>query len=268
MIKKFPQYQIDAFTDKLFKGNPAAVVVLDEWLDNSVMQNIAMENNLSETAFIIQREGYFDITWFTPMSEIDLCGHATLSAAHVIFNHLDYKEDIIIFKTRQVGDLSVKRVKGILYLDFPNRMPEKINHIPAFVIDGLNGAEPLEIHESRDYMLVFPNSDVVRSIKPDFKILEKADKWVLITAPASPDDHCDFVSRMFCAGDGIEEDPVTGSTHCNLIPYWADRLGKTKLISKQLSARGGTLYCELKGDRVEIGGKSKTFLEGYIFVDI
>lgn len=267
MIKKFPQYQIDAFTDTLFQGNPAAVVVLDEWIDNAIMQKIGAENNQSETAFIVPRDGYFEITWFTPMSEIDLCGHATLSAAHVIFNHLNYKNDVIHFKTRQAGDLSVERKGDILYLDFPNRMPKRINHVPEFVVEGLNGIQPIEIHENRDYMLVYQDSKTIRELKPDFKILGQADKWVLVTAPASPEDGCDFVSRMFCAGDGIEEDPVTGSTHCGLIPFWAKRLGKTKMISKQLSARGGTLFCELLGDRVKIGGHSKTFMEGHIFID-
>ncbi len=268
MIKKLPLFQIDAFTDDLFKGNPAAVVVLDEWLDNAMMQNIAMENNLSETAFIIPRDGYFDITWFTPMSEIDLCGHATLSAAHVIFNHLGHNKDTIVFKTRQVGDLIVRKNNDIIYLDFPNRKPEKIETIPSKAIEGLGGIAPIETYVSRDYMLVYPDSQTIREIEPNFKTLSKAGKWVLITAPASPEDDCDFVSRMFCAGDGIEEDPVTGSTHCNLIPYWAERLGKAKMVSRQLSARGGTLFCELKGDRVEIGGKSKTYLEGHIFIDI
>lgn len=262
--KTLPIYQIDAFTDEMFKGNPAAVVVLDEWLDNDVMQKIAAENNLSETAFIVPRDGYFDITWFTPVSEIDLCGHATLSAAHVIFKHLGYKENKITFKTRQVGDLGVRIDGDVIYLDFPSRPPEKINTTPPHVLEGLGGAKPLEIYQSRDYMLVYSDSDTIRNIEPDFKTLQKADKWVLITAPASKTDNCDFVSRMFCAGDGIEEDPVTGSTHCNLIPFWSERLGKTKMVAKQLSARGGTLYCEMKGDRVQIGGQCLTYLEGTI----
>jgi len=266
MTKSFPIYQIDAFTDQMFRGNPAAVVVLDEWLDNELMQKIAAENNLSETAFIVPRGDYYDVTWFTPVSEIDLCGHATLSSAHVIFEHLGYAKPEIIFKTRQVGDLSVRKEGGILYLNFPNRPPVKIDSVPQAAIDGLGGVKPLEMYESRDYMLVYPDSKTIRSIKPDFKTLQKAGKWILITAPGSAEDGCDFVSRMFCAGDGIEEDPVTGSTHCTLIPYWAARLGKTKMVARQLSERGGTLYCELKGDRVQIGGKSLTFLEGKISV--
>lgn len=264
MIKRLPLYQIDAFTDMLFKGNPAAVVVLDEWLGNDVMQAIAAENNLSETAFIVPRGDHYDITWFTPMSEIDLCGHATLSAAHVIFNHLGHADDTITFHTRQVGNLGVRKDGDILYLDFPSRPPEKIESAPTPVIKGVGGCQPSELYESRDYMLVYEDSNTIRKIDPDFKILATADKWVLITAPASPDDGCDFVSRMFCAGDGIEEDPVTGSTHCNLIPYWAERLGKTNMVAKQLSTRGGTLYCELKGDRVQIGGKALTYLAGTI----
>lgn len=261
-----PIYQIDAFTDELFRGNPAAVVVLEEWLPNEILQKIAMENNLSETAYIVPRDDYFDITWFTPMSEIDLCGHATLSAAHVIFNHLGYTKPEIVFKTRQVGDLSVRKDGDILYLNLPSRPPEKIDSVPDSVIEGLGGTKPVETHISRDFMLVYPDSTTIRALKPDFRKLQQGGKWVLVTAPASTGDNCDFVSRMFCAGDGIEEDPVTGSTHCNLIPYWAARLGKTKLVSRQLSERGGTLYCEIKGDRVQIGGKSLTYLQGTIAV--
>jgi len=268
MTKEYPIYQIDAFSDQIFKGNPAAVVVLDEWLDNTLMQKIAMENNLSETAFIIPRKDYFDITWFTPMSEIDLCGHATLSAAHVIFNHLGYDKNVIQFKTRQVGDLYVRREHDILYLDFPSRPPKKVETIPDIVIDGLGGHSPDACYVSRDYMLVYRDSAIIRAITPDFKKLSQADKWVCITAPGSEDDQCDFVSRMFCAGDGIEEDPVTGSTHCNLIPYWSNRLGQKKLLARQLSSRGGTLYCELKGERVEIGGHAKTFMKGSINLEL
>ncbi len=265
MTRSFPIYQVDAFTDALFKGNPAAVVVLNEWLPNDLMQKIAMENNLSETAFIVPRGDYYDITWFTPMSEIDLCGHATLASSHVIFNHLGHKGDTVKFKTRQVGDLSVERKGDMLYLDFPSRPPQPIKDIPACIAQGL-GAQPLEIYVSRDYMLVYPDSKTIRDMNPDYKILGQGGKFTLVTAEASPEDGCDFVSRFFCAGDGIEEDPVTGSTHCNLIPFWAERLGKTKMVAKQLSPRGGTLYCELKGDRVQIGGKALTFLEGKIFV--
>jgi predicted PhzF superfamily epimerase YddE/YHI9 len=268
MKKEYPIFQIDAFTDSLFSGNPAAVVVLDEWIENVLMQKIAMENNLSETAFIVPRKDFFDITWFTPMSEIDLCGHATLSAAHVIFNHLNYERDIIQFKTREVGDLYVRNHKGILYLDFPSRPSERLDTAPPIVIEGLGGQTPDECYVSRDYMLVYKDSSVIRTITPDFKRLSQADKWVCITAPGSKDDECDFVSRMFCAGDGIEEDPVTGSTHCNLIPYWSNRLGKKNLLAKQLSSRGGILYCELKDDRVEIGGKSKTFMKGSIYLEL
>jgi PhzF family phenazine biosynthesis protein len=258
-------YQVDAFADELFKGNPAAVVVLDEWLPNELMQNIAMENNLSETAFIVPRGEHYDITWFTPMSEIDLCGHATLASAHVIFNHLGHKSDIIRLKTRKVGDLSVTREGDMLYLNFPSRPPEKIDSVPECVIEGL-GIAPLETYVSRDYVLVYPNSKTIRAINPDYKILGQCEKFVAITAKASPEDGCDFVSRFFCAGDGIEEDPVTGSMHCNLIPYWAEQLGKTEMIGKQLSPRGGTLMCTLQGDRVRIGGKALTYLEGRIRV--
>ena len=259
-------YQVDAFADSLFKGNPAAVVVLDEWLDNGLMQKIAMENNLSETAFILPRGDYYDITWFTPMSEIDLCGHATLASAHVIFEHLGHKDSTVRLKTRKVGDLSVEKNGDMLYLDFPSRPPEPARDVPASLIAGLNGIPPLETYISRDYMLVYPDSKTIRAINPDYKILGQCGKFVIITAQASTEDDCDFVSRFFCAGDGIEEDPVTGSAHCNLIPYWAKRLGKTRMVGKQLSPRGGTLLCELREDRVLIGGKALTYLEGTISV--
>lgn len=265
MTRSFPIYQVDAFADGLFMGNPAAVVVLDEWLPNPLMQNIAMENNLSETAFIVSRGDYYDITWFTPMSEIDLCGHATLASAHVIFHHLGFQGDVLRLKTRQVGDLSVTRDGDMLYLDFPSRMPETLDALPVCVIEGL-GKKPESFHISRDYMLVYPDSDTIRAIKPDYKKLGECGKFVIVTAKGSQEDGCDFVSRFFCAGDGIEEDPVTGSAHCTLIPYWSSLLGKTEMTAKQLSPRGGTLLCELRGDRVRIGGKALTYLEGKISV--
>ncbi len=266
MTKTFPMYQVDAFAEKLFKGNPAAVVVLDEFLPNDLMQSIAMENNLSETAFIVPRGKYYDITWFTPMSEIDLCGHATLASAHVIFEHLGFNGDPLLLKTRKVGDLRVTRENGMLFLDFPSRPPEKFEALPACVIDGLNGHKPSEVYVSRDYMLVYDDPKIIHAIKPDFKRLGEGGKFTIITAKAGPEDNCDFISRFFCAGDGIEEDPVTGSAHCNLIPYWAGRLGKTKMIAKQVSERGGTLICELQDDRVRMGGKAFTYLEGKISI--
>ena len=266
MTRTFPMYQVDAFAEKLFKGNPAAVVVLDEFLPNDLMQNIAMENNLSETAFIVPRGEYYDITWFTPMSEIDLCGHATLASAHVIFEHLGFKGDTLLLKTSKVGDLHVTRENGMLFLDFPARPPEKFDDLPSCVIEGLNGHKPSEVYVSRDYMLVYDDPKIIHSIKPDFKRLGKGGKFTIITAKAGPEENCDFISRFFCAGDGIEEDPVTGSAHCNLIPYWAGKLGKTKMLARQVSERGGTLVCELRGERVCMGGKAFTYLEGRISV--
>lgn len=266
MTDAYPIYQVDAFADGLFTGNPAAVVVLPDWLDNALMQKIAMENNLSETAFIVPRGDHYEITWFTPMSEIDLCGHATLASAHVIFDHLGHQGNVIRLKTRQVGDLSVSREGEMLFLDFPSRPPTPTEAIPACIVEGLNGHRPRETYISRDYMLVYADSATIRAVQPDFRKLGEAGKFIIITAPAAPGDGCDFVSRFFCAGDGIEEDPVTGSAHCNLIPYWAERLGKTQMVAKQLSERGGTLQCALQGERVRIGGKAFTFLEGRIFV--
>ena len=182
------------------------------------------------------------------------------------FEHLGHKDSTVRLKTRKVGDLSVEKNGDMLYLDFPSRPPEPARDVPASLIAGLNGIPPLETYISRDYMLVYPDSKTIRAINPDYKILGQCGKFVIITAQASTEDDCDFVSRFFCAGDGIEEDPVTGSAHCNLIPYWAKRLGKTRMVGKQLSPRGGTLLCELREDRVLIGGKALTYLEGTISV--
>jgi len=264
MTKRLPLYQIDAFTDTMFTGNPAAVVVLDEWIADDLLQKISAENNLSETAYIVAKGDHYEITWFTPVCEVDLCGHATLSAAHVIFNHLGHKGDTVKFKTRQVGDLSVRKDGDILYLDFPSWPSDKSKPAPDFVLNALDGAKPVISYDGRRYLVVFEKSDDIRKLKADFSTLMKADHSVIVTAPASPEDKCDYVCRYFCAEIGIGEDPVTGSAQCVMIPYWAERLGKTKMVARQLSARGGVLYCELKGDRVQIGGKAVTYLEGTI----
>jgi len=264
MIKKIPLFQIDAFTDQMFKGNPAAVAVLDEWLSDDVLQKIAMENNLSETAYIVPRGDHYEITWFTPVCEVDLCGHATLSAAHVIFNHLGHKSDTVEFKTRQVGDLSVRKEGETLYMDFPSRPPDKSKPVPDAILKALSGPNPVAAYGGQRYLILYEKSSDILSLEIDYETIDKADQSVIVTAPASRDEKCDYVCRYFCAGIGIKEDPVTGSAQCVMIPYWAKRLGKTKMVAKQLSTRGGTLYCELKGDRVEIGGKAVTYLEGTI----
>lgn len=262
-MDSLPLYQIDAFTDKIFGGNPAAVVPLQSWLSDTQLQNITNENNLSETAFFVPKEGGYELRWFTVLGEIDLCGHATLASAYVIFKYLKYASDIIDFETRFAGPLRVSRTGDMLTLDFPSRMPEKLQAYPPELISSLGGAVPSEVHLSRDYVVVFENEDVIRAIAPNYVVMEKLKNRVCITAKGKD---CDFVSRFFCAGDAMPEDPVTGSSHCSLVPFWAGRLGKSELVAKQLSLRGGTLLCRLAENRVFLSGKAVTYLEGKIYI--
>lgn len=255
-----PLYQVDAFTDHVFGGNPAAVIPLRQWPEDEIMQNIAAENNLSETAFFIVKGNAFEIRWFTPTMEVDLCGHATLATAHVLFHHLHYKKDIIQFITRAHGIVRVFRKNPLLYLDFPATPPQLITR-DLSVSEGL-GIEPVEILESRDLLVLFDSEEEVLGLKPDFKLLKT---WphlgVIATARGTKED---FVSRFFAPNAGIQEDPVTGSAHTTLVPFWAKRLGKNEMTAKQHSYRTGTLYCILSGDRVHIGGKAITYLKGEI----
>lgn len=258
-----PIYQADAFTDKLFGGNPAAICPLDHWLPEPVMQKIAAENNLAETAFFVPEGDGYKLRWFTPELEIDLCGHATLASAHILFTELGYTKDVIHFHTLKAGTLTVSRQDGLYTLDFPSRVPELVE-APAELIEALGAVPPVETHKSRDYMLIYETEEQVASIQPDFNALAKIDAiGIIVTAPGT---NSDFVSRMFAPAVGISEDPVTGSAHCNLIPYWAERLGKSKLHAYQISARRGELWCELKGDRVLMSGKAVTYLKGEIFI--
>ncbi len=257
-----PIYQADAFTDQLFGGNPAAICPLNEWLPDEVMQQIAKENNLAETAFFVKSDKGFALRWFTPEYEIDLCGHATLASAHILFTELAYNGDTIHFETVKAGVLSVKKDGDKYTMDFPSRPPIPIE-IPNGLTESL-GKKPIAILRSRDYFVVYENEDDIISITPDFFALSKMDTvGVIITAPGKKSD---FVSRFFAPGAGIPEDPVTGSAHCNLIPYWAKKLGKNKLHAYQLSARKGELWCELKGDRVLMSGKAITYLKGEIYI--
>jgi PhzF family phenazine biosynthesis protein len=261
----YPIYQIDAFATETFKGNPAAVVVLDKWISSEIMQQIAGENNLSETAFIVETKDGYHLRWFTPMTEVDLCGHATLSAAHVIFTELKSELNEIKFTTQVAGELIVTRAGQNKYkMDFPARAGDRIdiNTIPAFVLNSLSEHKPIDAYQARDLMLVYENPDIVRNIKPDYRELHKFDKWVIITAKG--DQNYDCVSRFFCAGDGIDEDPVTGSAHCTIIPYWARILGKNKIYAFQASERGGDIDAELIGDRVYLSGSAVTYLKGSI----
>ena len=258
---KLEIYQVDAFTKKIFGGNPAAICPLDEWLDAELMQKIALENNLSETAFFVRREDFYELRWFTPTFEIDLCGHATLASAYVLFNLLGETADILKFETKS-GLLTVEKQDDLLVLDFPAR-PAVECEAPEGLVEAI-GKQPKEILKSRDYLMVYESEDEVLALNPDFAGLLKIDAHaVIVTAKG---ERSDFVSRFFAPEVGVFEDPVTGSAHCTLIPYWAGKLGKTELFARQISARGGELFCELRGDRVKIGGHATLYLKGEIFV--
>ena len=256
-------YQVDAFTDRTFGGNPAAVVPLRAWLPDGTMQAIALENNLSETAFFVPREdGGFDLRWFTPRLEVDLCGHATLGTAWVLFNRLGYDGGTIVFHTRS-GPLTVSRDGDRLAMDFPAQPPAPE---PADIGDvaGALGVAPEAVLAAPYALAVLDGEETVRTVRPDFRRVAGLDiPELIITAPG---ENCDFVSRFFAPAGGIDEDPATGSAHCILIPYWAGRLGRTEMFARQVSARGGALWCALKGDRVSIAGHAAPYLEGTITV--
>ncbi len=257
---KIKLYQIDAFTDKIFGGNPAAVCPIDQWLPDDLMQQIAMENNLAETAFFIRKGERFEIRWFTPEIEVELCGHATLAAAFVIFNLLHFSGSVIALDSRS-GLLRVRKSRDLLTLDFPADKFSKAS-APEGLVEAL-GLAPLEIYKGRtDYMLVYTNAGQIEGLKPNMlKIAEVHARGIIVTAPGSD---VDFVSRFFAPQSGISEDPVTGSAHTTLTPYWANRLGRSELTARQLSKRGGWLRCHLAGDRVEISGQARAYMTGEI----
>lgn len=256
---KIKQYQVDAFATHAFEGNPAAVCPLEGWLDEGLLQAIAEENNLSETAFFVPSDKGFHLRWFTPASEVDLCGHATLATAHVIFETLGYTKQAITFETRS-GDLFVERKGKQLEMDFPASPPTP-RRPPEILTEGL-GRRPIEVLAAGDYLAVFDSEATVRAMTPDMALLGQLDlRGVIITAPGTD---VDFVSRFFAPKFGIPEDPVTGSAHCSLAPYWAGRLGKRLLSARQVSKRGGSLTCELKGDRVLLSGSAVTVMEAEI----
>lgn len=261
-MKKIKYYQVDSFTNKLFGGNPAGVCPLENWIDEDMMQNIAMENNLSETVFFVKNEDIFEIRWFTPTVEIDLAGHPTLATAYVIFNILDYKKPIITFRSHLSGDLMVRNEGKNIVMNFPSRKPEAIES-PESLIKALH-IKPVEVLQSRDMMAVLKSEEELIAISPDFNLLsEVSDYGVIITARGN---QTDFVSRFFAPKMGINEDPVTGSAHSTLIPYWAEKLDKVNMHARQLSKRGGELFCCYLGDRVEISGEAVLFMEGEIYV--
>ena len=254
-------YQVDAFSGRVFAGNPAAVCPLEEWLDGEVMQAIAAENNLPETAFFVREGEGYRIRWFTPAAEVDLCGHATLASAFVVFAFIDPSGREVTFASRS-GPLSVSRNGELLAMDFPAQPPSPCA-APPELAQGL-GAEPAEVLSSQDYLAVFPREEDIRRLEPDMSRLKELDlRGVIATAPGG---EADFVSRFFAPGVGIDEDPVTGSAHCALTPYWARKLGKSELHAYQVSRRGGELYCEDRGDRVTISGRAALYLQGFITI--
>lgn len=258
---KLALYQVDAFAKKTFEGNPAAICPLKEWLPENILQSIAAENNLSETAFFIPTSNGYHIRWFTPTTEVDLCGHATLAAAFILFNELNYKEEKISFDSKS-GVLTVSNNESLLIMDFPAQ-PPVVCETPK-EIEQIFGVKPIECLKAEDYIVVLNNESEVLAAKPDLNQLKKLDlRGVIIT---SKSDKYDFVSRLFAPKYGIDEDPVTGSAHTQLVPYWAKQLNKGKFHAKQVSSRGGELFCENLGDRVSIAGYAVKYLQGEIEV--
>jgi PhzF family phenazine biosynthesis protein len=254
-------FQVDAFTTRRFSGNPAAVMPMDRFLADLALQAIAQENNLSETAFLVREDGDYRLRWFTPVAEVPLCGHATLASAAVVMERLEPARNEVVFHTRS-GPLTVKRAEAGYVMDFPSKPPERVAVPPGFA-DAL-GVVPSEVFANDfNYMAVLHSAEAVRELAPDLAAIARLDRpGICVTAPG--DDGYDFVSRYFVPAKGVPEDPVTGSTHCMLTPYWADRLGKTELRAFQASRRGGEVVCRLLGDRVELKGSCVFYLEGEV----
>jgi PhzF family phenazine biosynthesis protein len=255
-------FVVDAFTDEMFKGNPAGVCILTNWLEDELLQNIAAENNLAETAFIVKNEKNYNLRWFTPKTEIDLCGHATLASAFIIMNYLDKNNGIISFNTKS-GILTVKNKTELYELDFPSRKTNKVE-INQTVQSAIN-TKIKEAYLSRDLLLLIDSEEELKNLGINMDLLKTVTvcHGFIVTALSSNKEY-DFVSRYFAPNVGVNEDHVTGSSHTTLIPFWSERLNKNKLIARQLSKRSGTLYCENNGDRVKISGKAKLYLEGEI----
>lgn len=260
---RLPIFQVDAFTSTIFGGNPAAVCELTHWLPDDVMQKIAEENCVAETAFFLAVDDGFEIRWFTPELEIDLCGHATLATAHVIARHLQPSLNLVNFHSRS-GFLTVTVEKELLTLNFPSRKPNP-SSLPQIIFDTIQ-VQPVEVLKSRDYVLVFEDEETVRSIKPNLTLLNQIDLGMGGIVVTAKGDDVDFVSRFFTPQASISEDPVTGSAHCSLIPYWSEKLIKESMVALQLSPRGGKLFCKNFDDRVLISGEAVTYLEGYITI--
>jgi len=255
---RIPIYQVDAFTRRLFGGNPAAVCPLESWLSEELLQAIAAENNLSETAFLVREGERYRLRWFTPELEVELCGHATLAAAFVVFHRLEPDADRVVFDTLS-GELTVTREGNLLAMDLPARPPQPCEP-PAGLLEALGG-EPIEVLKADYFLVTYENEQAVGRLEPDFRALAALKTPVIVAAPG---EEADFVSRFFAPAFGIHEDPVTGSAHCTLIPFYAQRLGKSRLLARQLSRRGGELVCEHRGDRVTVAGEAVLYLEGTI----
>jgi len=261
--QRIPMYQVDAFAGRVFTGNPAAICPLETWLPDAQMQAIAAENNLAETAFFVRNGTGYKLRWFTPAVEVELCGHATLASAYVILNVLTPGERGVSFDTKS-GVLTVTRDGDLYSLDFPSRPPEPCQNVYPSLISALGG-KPEAVLAARDYLVVYGSEDELRSLRPDMAALMTIDRFAVIAT--APGRNADFVSRFFAPAKGVPEDPVTGSAHCTLIPYWSKRLGKQKLHAYQVSPRGGELWCEDRGARVTISGKAVRFFEGAIFLE-
>jgi PhzF family phenazine biosynthesis protein len=262
---KLSLYQIDAFAEKLFAGNPAAVMPLQKWIPDELMQQLAMENNLPETAFFVPsaKKGVdYDIRWFAPETEINLCGHATLASAYAVFNILEEKKKTVVFSSSS-GLLTVKKKKDELEMDFPSWKPERTTDYPQELQQALGVKELVGVYKYRDLLVELNSEQDVRNTKPDFTTLKKLNVHVIVTAPGL---EVDFVSRFFAPAAGIEEDPVTGSAHSQLIPFWSEKLGKTQMQARQLSQRGGYLGVEQKGERVLMTGKCVFYMKGTVIV--
>jgi len=256
-------YQVDAFTNKLFGGNPAAVIPLESWLDDVLMQQIAAENNLAETVFFVPKGEGYHIRWFTPELEIDLCGYATLASAFILYEYLEYDKNQLIFYSKS-GELIITRNGDKYQLNFPSRMPVRVTEYPEQLLNGLGITDPLGVYKSRDYVVEVATEKEVLNLSIDISLLNQIDViGIIVTAPGTD---CDFVSRFFAPNCGIPEDPVTGSAHSTLIPFWSEKLDKNTLHARQLSKRGGELWCENIGDRVTMSGNCVFYMKGEIVV--
>ncbi len=261
---KIPIYHLDAFASRIFFGNPAAVCILDSWIDDGKLQSIAMENNVSETAFLVRNDEGFDLRWFTPSTEVALCGHATLASAFVVFQYCNWRANEVRFRTRRRGLLTVSRRGDLLEMDLPSIPAHHLQPLPDGITEALSISPVDVLGSAEDILVVLDSEKTVQDVRPDFRALERIEcRGVIVTARGT---RSDFVSRFFAPRVGIPEDPVTGSAHCVLIPYWANELRKKELHAVQLSKRGGELFCIHAGERVKISGKAVLYLEGSITI--